>query len=151
MIRNQLAGSLIVTKDGRQLLESYLSDPSHQDPLRSILIKMCCSISADYGDGSLSAVVIMSQVLRYLTTSKLAEHRILFLNALETIIYTVEMQKDYIAEYMIDKSVWSTCDESESEDDCQDLSDHVRGLWGSILYPATNSATAASILSLLVR
>ena len=149
VIRNQVAGSLLVTKDGRQLLESYLSNPGRQDPLEDVLIKMCCSVAVDYGDGSMSAFVIMSLLLKHLTTSGLAEHRFLFLNALELVIHTVDVHKDDITKYMIDKSVWHAT--SETNDDNADFSDHIRGLWGCILYPATNSATAASIGSLLVR
>ena len=110
---------------------------------------MCCSVAVDYGDGSMSAFVIMSLLIKHLTTSGLAQHRFLFLNALELVIHTVDVHKEHITKYMIDKSVWHAS--SESDDDNEDFSDHIRGLWGCILYPATNSATAASIGSLLVR
>ena len=147
VIRNQVAGSLLVTRDGRQLLESYLSDPSRQDPLEDVLIKMCCSVAVDYGDGSMSAFVIMSLLLKHLTTSGLAQHRFLFLNALELVIHAVDVHKEHITKHMVDKSVWHASSET---DDNADFFDHIRGLWGCILYPATNSATAASIGSLLV-
>ena len=148
VVRNQVAGSLILTKDGQQLLQCYLSDPKLQDPLEKALITMCCGVAKEYGDGSMSALVIMSTISKSLNISVPSRNRLHILNAVEVIIHAVEMHKKLIAQYMIDHSVWHS---TNSDDDLSKVQDHIRGLWGSILLPATNIATASNIIALLVR
>ena len=148
VIRSQLGGSLIVTKDGQQLLDCYLSDPKNLDCLQKLLIKMCCRISKEHGDGSMSALIIMSLIMRSLSSIKSIEHRILHLNAVEAAIHAVEMNKTIIIQHMIEKSVWFAAAQNDVDDG--DHSDRIRGLWGSILHPATNASIAANIGTLLV-
>lgn len=148
VISNPVAGSLVITKDGQQLLQCLLSNPELQDPLERILISMCCNVTKEYGDGSMSALIIMRMMSRSLGASKLSQHRLHFLHALEVIIHAVEMNKSLITQHMVDHSVWRSTD--TAGDLSKDFSDHIKGLWVSILLPATNSATASNIATLLV-
>ena len=148
VVRNQVAGSLILTKDGQQLLQCYISNPKIEDPLEKALITMCCGVAKEYGDGSMSALVIMGVISKSLNISRVSLHRPHLLNAVEVIIHAVEMHKKLIAQHMIDHSVWHS---TNSDGDLSKVPDHIRGLWGSILLPATNVATASNITALLVR
>lgn len=153
VVENLLGGSLIVTKDGQQIIDCYLSDPRCQDILQKKLIEMCCSVSKKHGDGSLAAVVIMSYAIRELNKYSLersspSTQRILLLRAVEIVFSSAELLKLHICQHMISCSVWQLTAQDESDHSV--ISRYVRGLWGSILQPATNSITALNIGNILV-
>jgi chaperonin GroEL (HSP60 family) len=157
VIQNLHGGSLIVTKDGQQILESYLSDPQASDPLQTTLINMCCSISKECGDGSTSALVMVSNIIREMSRSSskysnAGTDRILLLKAIETIHSIIEIYRQQIRKIMIASSIWQLSAESKNkgENEVNDTSDFLRGFWGTILQPATNSATASNIGDILV-
>ena len=153
VIQNLIGGSLTVTKDGQQILDCYLSDPTLKKSLQSILIRACSAVSRDSGDGSMASLIIVNSLMRVLQNSMLMSsnqtaNRTFQLKAIENIILTVESQRLYINQYMLNSSVWqSTSDRTESNN----LYLFIRGFWGSILQPATNSATASFIGAILVR
>ena len=158
VIQNLHGGSLIVTKDGQQILESYLSDPRANDPLQRAVINMCCSISKEYGDGSTSALVMVSNIIREMnrSSSKYSNartDRILLIKAIETIYSIVEMYRHEIRQIMIASSIWQLSAESKSnrDNEINDTSAFLRGFWGTILQPATNSAMASNIGDILVQ
>lgn len=153
IVRNQLGGSLIVTKDGQQLLECILSNPSHHDPFQHILIQKCCSVSTSHGDGTVSALIIMSHIVHELTTiltnvSKPMAQRIILLNALEALIHVIKSEKGLIIEHMIINSIW--CGNSKSIFEEGVILQQIKALWMGILLPATNANTAANMLNILV-
>jgi TCP-1/cpn60 chaperonin family len=158
VIQNLHGGSLIVTKDGQQILESYLSDPRANDPLQRAVINMCCSISKEYGDGSTSALVMVSNIIREMnrSSSKYSNartDRILLIKAIETIYSIVEKYRHEIREIMIASSIWQLSAESKSnrDNEINDTAVFLRGFWGTILQPATNSAMASNIGDILVQ
>jgi TCP-1/cpn60 chaperonin family len=157
VIQNIHGGSLIVTKDGQQILESYLSDPQASDPLQRTLINMCCSISKEYGDGSTSALVMVSNIIREMSRSSskysnAGTDRILLLKAIESIHSIIEIYRHQIRNTMIASSIWQLSAESKNkgENEVNDTANFLRGFWGTILQPATNSATASNIGDILV-
>ena len=158
VIQNLHGGSLIVTKDGQQILESYLSDPRANDPLQRAVINMCCSISKEYGDGSTSALVMVSNIIREMnrSSSKYSNartDRILLIKAIETIYSIVETYRHEIRQIMIASSIWQLSAESKSnrDNEINGTAVFLRGFWGTILQPATNSAMASNIGDILVQ
>jgi TCP-1/cpn60 chaperonin family len=157
VIQNLHGGSLVVTKDGQQILESYLSDPHASDPLQRTVINMCCSISKEYGDGSTSGLVMVSNIIREMSrsSSKYSNadtDRILLLKAIETIHSIIDAYRHEIRRMMIAFSIWHLSAESKykGEHEVDDTAVFLRGFWGTILQPATNSATASNIGDILV-
>jgi chaperonin GroEL (HSP60 family) len=153
IVRNQLGGSLIITKDGQQLLECILSNPSHNDTLQHALIQKCCSVSTCHGDGTMSALIIISHIVHELTTiltnrSKPITQRILLLNALEVLMQVSKSQEALINQHMINASIW--CESSKNL--CEEVVflQQIKALWMGILLPATNANTATNLLNILV-
>lgn len=158
VIQNLHGGSLIVTKDGQQILESYLSDPKADDSLQRTVINMCCSISKEYGDGSTSALVMVSNIIREMgrSSSKYSiaqTDRILLVTAIETIHSVIEKYRHQIRQVMIESSIWQLSAECTNKggNKIGDTALFLRGFWGAILQPATNSATASYIGDILVQ
>ena len=157
VIENVHGGSRVVTKDGQQILECCLSDPRAQNSLQRTLLKMCCSVSEEYGDGSLTTLMIASHIIARLGIlaggdSNSCIQWVLLLQALETICSAVEALKVDINTHMIDSQIWqsSSVDESATSTSTMSTSGYLKGLWGTILQPATNTATAAKIEDIIV-
>ena len=157
VIQNLHGGSLIVTKDGQQIVESYLSDSSTNNPLQKKLVSMCCCISKEYGDGSTSALVMVSNIIQEMmkssmTYSNAGASRILLLKAIETIHSVIEIYRVEMNQCMIASSIWqlSTENGNKVENVSDDAAHFVRGFWGTLLQAATNSATASIIGNILV-
>lgn len=157
VVENVHGGSRVVTKDGQQILECCLSDPRSQNSLQRTLLKMCCSVSEEYGDGSLTTLMIASHIIARLgilagEDSNSCIQWVLLLQALETICSTFEALKVDINKHMIDSQIWqsSSVDESATSTSIMNTSGYLKGLWGTILQPATNTATAAKIEDIIV-
>jgi chaperonin GroEL (HSP60 family) len=157
VIENVHGGSRVVTKDGQQILECCLSDPRSQNSLHRTLLKMCCSVSEEYGDGSLTTLMIASHIVARLGTlaggdSNSCIQWVLLLQALETICSTIEALKVDINTHMTDSQIWTNSNEDESATSTSIMktSGYLKGLWGTILQPATNTATAAKIEDVIV-
>lgn len=157
VIENVHGGSRVVTKDGQQILECCLSDPRSQDSLQRTLLKMCCSVSEEYGDGSSTTLMIASHIIARLGTlaggdSNSCIQWVLLLQALETICSIVEALEVDINQHMIHSQIWqsSRVDESTTSTSTMNVSGYLTGLWGTILQPATNTATAAKIEDIIV-
>lgn len=153
VIRNEIGGSLIVTKDGQQLLECYISNPLIEDKLTICLLNMCCNVSKHYGDGSMSTLIIMNQMINsFINSSEKSvnknSNRILLLNALEILIHTIKTSKNTIINHMIDKSIWTST--TETEFNTEIITQQIIGFWNTILLPATNAATAVNLSAILV-
>ena len=97
VIENVHGGSRVVTKDGQQILDCCLSDPRSQNYLQRTLLKMCCSVSEEYGDGSLTTLLIASHIISRLGIlakgdSNLCSQWVLLLKAVETICSAVDLR-----------------------------------------------------------
>jgi TCP-1/cpn60 chaperonin family len=152
VIENLIGGSLTVTKDGQQIIDCYLSDPTHKKSLQSIVVRACSTVSSESGDGSMASLIVVNSLMRLLQRSMLSSNpnanRIFQLKAIENIILTMESKRLCINQYMLDASVWQSVSyQAESNN----LYLFLRGFWGSILQPATNSATASFLGAILVR
>jgi chaperonin GroEL (HSP60 family) len=116
IVRNQSGGSFVVTKDGQQLLDCYCTDPEHRAPLEHALIKMCCSVSKEYGDGSMSTLLTMTSVIRAFSAtsseSSVGANRIVLLNALKIVMHAVNMHKEMITKFMTETSIWLSAGEA---------------------------------------
>jgi chaperonin GroEL (HSP60 family) len=157
VIENVHGGSRFITKDGQQILECCLSDPRSQNSLQRTLIKMCCSVSEEYGDGSLTTLMIASHIIEKLgilaeEDSNSCIQWVLLLQALETICSAVEALKVDINTHMTDSQIWTNSNEDESATSTSiiNTSGYLKGLWGTILQPASNTATAAKIENVIV-
>ena len=150
-IENLIGGSLTVTKDGQQIIDCYLSDPAHKKSLQSIVVRACSTLSSDSGDGSMASLIVVNSLMRLLQKSGLSSNptanRIFQLKAVENIILTMESKRLSIDQYMLDASVWQSV---SPRNDSSNLYSYIRGFWGSILQPATNSATASFMGAILV-
>ena len=156
VIENVYGGSRIVTKDGQQMLECCLSDPLLKNPLQRTLLKMCCNVSGEYGDGSLATLLIASHIIERLDIlakgdSSSCAQWVLLLKAVETICSAVEQLRSGINKHMVDSQIWQRSNGDEFETSKMHTSGFLKGLWGTILQPATNTATAAKIENIIVR
>ena len=152
MIENLIGGSLTVTKDGQQIIDCYLSDPARKKSLQSIVVRACSTVSSDSGDGSMASLIVVNSLMQLLQKSMLISsnptaNRIFQLKAIENIILTMESKRHCINQYMLDVSVWQSV---SYRTESNNLYLFIRGFWGSILQPATNSATASFIGAILV-
>ena len=153
VIENLIGGSLTVSKDGQQIIDCYLSDPTHKKSLQSIVVRACSTVSSDSGDGSMASLIVVNSLMRLLQKSMLISsnpnvNRIFQLKAIENIILTVESKRLCISQFMLNVSVWQSV---SYRTESNNLYLFIRGFWGSILQPATNSATATLIGAILVR
>lgn len=155
VIENVYGGSRVVTKDGQQILECCLSDPRSQNSLQRTLLKMCCSVSEEHGDGSLTTLMITSHIIARLDilakgNSNTCIQWVLLLKAFETISSAIEALRFEINKHMIDSQVWQSSDGDEFATSTMHTTGFLRGLWGTILQPATNTATASKIEDIIV-
>ena len=151
------SGSLIVTKDGHQILQSLLSqnDNRSDDLMQKYLLKLCANLGTKYGNGSSVAVLLMNSFIKLITNqaSTLEETKLLRI-CLETIIHTQAVYDELITTTLVSHSVWemqTTNCLHVKDDSGTSYIRRLHGFWSELLISSTNIAVAANLLKVLVR
>ena len=173
LIKKELSGEILISRDGQQILEYCThTSSSSSSAFLSVMRAACIDFGNRHGDGSSSAILLLEFLLNHIICRYPNLMRVSSSSQYSSSKYSIGSSnsfgsygKDYQKRIqflqsfnVVKKILQSNAQLIKTEFiNCkvfQEISDHklfARGIWTNLLVPATNPTTATRIISLLLK